>query len=283
MKEKSKKLSKKIIFAIVCAAIIGTIVIACIGMQIAFVIADKIQCYHPDYEKVDISGILEKKELSEDDYALLYRQTGLTKLGVDRALERGETGIKRITRIQDSYFKEYKVINEFFCPYVCQDKIDGYAENVYLEDGDIIVSSSTHLSGWRVGHAGLVTSATGNKVLQASAIGEASDFGTIRDFTDRVNFIVLSPKVDKQTKSEVVDFAAKNLQGKIYDPTAGVFSSKNSADKTQCAHLAWYAYNQFGIDLDCNGGLVVTPKDIANSPLVEVVQVFGFDPVKLWK
>ena len=45
----------------------------------------------------------------------------------------------------------------------------------------------------------------------------------------------------------------------------------------------WYAYNAFGVDLDSNGGLVVTPRNIANSPLVEVVQVFGIDPVKLWK
>lgn len=283
MKEKCKKLSKKIIFAIVCAAIIVSIGIACLGMQIAFIIADGIKCYHPDYEQIDIKGILDKDSLSDEDYDILYKQTGLTKAGVDRALSRGETGKKRILEIQESFFKEYTVINEYFCPYVCQDKINEHVSHVYLEDGDIIVSSSTHLSGWRIGHAGIVTSASNNKVLQASAIGEASSFGSMRDFTNRVTFMILSPKADAETKAAVTEYAEQNLEGKIYDPTAGVLSSKNEVEKTQCAHLVWYAYNQFGIDLDSTGGPVVTPKDIANSPLVEVVQVFGFDPVKLWK
>lgn len=283
MKEKAKKLSKKIIFAIVAAAIIVTIGIACIGMQIAFVVADGIECYHPEYEQVDLNGILGKDELSDEDYGVLYTQTGLTKAGVDRALLRGEAGKKRILDIQKSYFKEYEVINEYFCPYICQDKINEHASYVYLENGDIIVSSSTHFSGWRIGHAGLVTNAANNKVLQASAVGEASAVGSVRDFTNRVTFMILSPKAAAETKAEVVDYAVKNLEGKIYDPTAGVFSSKNKVDKTQCAHLVWHAYNQFGIDLDSTGGPVVTPKDIANSPYVEVVQVFGFDPVKLWK
>lgn len=283
MKEKGKKLSKKIIFATVCAAVIGTILIACTGFQIAFLIADKIECWQPDYEKKDISKILEKSKLSEEDYGLLYAQTGLTKLGIDRALARGSAGISRILEIQNGYFTERTVINEFWAPFVCQDKIDGRMSYVYLEDGDIVVSSSTHISGWRTGHAGLVTSAAGNLILQASAIGETSTYGSMKDFYNRVNFMILSPKVDKETKAKVVEFAEDNLLDKIYDPTAGVFSNKNEYERTQCAHLAWVAYKQFGIDLDSDGGLVVTPKDIVNSPYVEVVQVFGFDPVKLWK
>ena len=51
---------------------------------------------------------------------------------------------------------------------------------------------------------------------------------------------------------------------------------------TQCAHLVWYAYKNFGIDLDCNGGCVVKPQDMANSPYMQVVQIYGFDPEKLW-
>lgn len=45
---------------------------------------------------------------------------------------------------------------------------------------------------------------------------------------------------------------------------------------TQCAHLVWYAYMQFGINLDSDGGLFVTPYDIQNSPYLEVVQVYGY-------
>ena len=44
----------------------------------------------------------------------------------------------------------------------------------------------------------------------------------------------------------------------------------------------WYAYKQFGVDLDANGGCVVKPRDMANSEYMQVVQVFGFDPEKVW-
>ena len=73
MKEKGKKLTKRIIFAIVCAAITGTIALACAGLQIAFVIADKIECAYPDYEKADetaMSEILDKDALTGQDYTL---------------------------------------------------------------------------------------------------------------------------------------------------------------------------------------------------------------------
>ena len=71
-----------------------------------------------------------------------------------------------------------------------------------------------------------------------------------------------------------------------YDLTAGIFGPK-SADKdkkkgTHCSHLIWQAYRYYGYDLDSDGGLIVTPKDIANSPALEVVQVYGVDPRNIW-
>lgn len=283
MKLKEIKLTYKIIIAIVLAAVIDFASIACIGLQISFVKADKIVCWRPDYEEKDISAILEKSELDEHDYTVLYSQTGLTKIGIDRALEKGTTGKLHILEIQKDFFKEHKVINEFFAPFVCQDKIDGRVSYIYLEDGDIVVTSSTHISGWRAGHAGLVTDAQNGRILQASAIGETSSFGSMKDFHDRVNFIILSPRTDEATKSQVVKFAEENLVGKIYDPTVGVFSKKNTSARTQCAHLVWYAYNKFGTDLDATGGPVVTPHDLLISPYVDIVQVFGINPIKLWK
>ena len=37
-----------------------------------------------------------------------------------------------------------------------------------------------------------------------------------------------------------------------------------------------------GFDLDSDGGRIVTAKDIANSSLLEVVQIFGVDPDAIW-
>lgn len=282
---KIKKLTKKAIFAIVAGAIIGTILLTALGFYIAFWVADTIQPWSPDYEMADISPVLEKEALTDEDYELLYKQTGLTKIGIDRALANGSVGKEKILDIQSDYFAKYEVLNDKFAPLVCTDRLDDnrVITSAYLEDGDIVVTSSTHISGFRIGHSGLVTSAKFNRVLQAMAYGTPTFEGKIGDFTTRVDFMILSPKTDAETKSKVVDYALENFKGVAYSGFIGVFTKKDTMEKTQCAHMIWQAYKQFGLDLDCNGGLLITPRDIANSPDVELVQVFGFDPERLWK
>ena len=51
---------------------------------------------------------------------------------------------------------------------------------------------------------------------------------------------------------------------------------------TNCSHLVWQAYYNAGYDIDTDGGPVCTSRDISMSDLLEVVQVYGFDPVSLW-
>lgn len=284
MAKKAKKLSKFIIFLIVCGAIIGSILLTALGFEIAFLVSDaNIECWHPDYEKIDLTEILDKSELSDDDYELLFAQTGLSKTGIDRALSRGYTGKQRIKKIQDDYFTEHTVTNDKFAPMMCTDRIEKHVANIYLEEGDVVVTASTHLSMCRIGHAGLVTDGAREKVLQATEYGSLSSVGDLDYYTSRVNFMILSPKTDKETKAKVVDYALNNLIGIPYDFTVGVLTDKNSIAKTQCAHIVWYAYYQFGIDIDANAGLVVSPWNLANSPEMEVVQTFGFDPEIMWR
>lgn len=282
---KGKKLSKRIIALIVCASILGAILLTALGFWIAFEEADKIECYTPDYDKIDLTEILDKSELSEEDYATLYAQTGLTKIGVDRALAKGSSGKTRIKTIQNNLFEKHAVKNALFAPYVCTDFLDEGKQvaAIYLETGDVLVTSSTHIAGFRIGHAGLVTDGARGDILQAMAYGAPTFTGRASDFTTRVNFMVLSPKTDAETKKKVADYALETFNGTPYEGTIGVFSKKDRLDKTQCAHLVWQSYRQFGLDLDYNGGALITPKDLANSPDVDIVQVFGFDLEKLWK
>jgi hypothetical protein len=44
---------------------------------------------------------------------------------------------------------------------------------------------------------------------------------------------------------------------------------------THCAHLTWYACARFGYDIDDDGGWIVTPRDIFDSELLEIVQIYG--------
>ncbi len=94
---------------------------------------------------------------------------------------------------------------------------------------------------------------------------------------------VKDSSADAEKVNQIVEFAENNLLGVPYEGLAGLLTNKNEIKKTQCAHIVWYAFKQFGIDLDSNGGLLVTPYDICNSEHLELVQVFGFDKDKLWK
>lgn len=280
---KTKKLPKTVKAAAIAALILSILTLILASGQIAYEAADSFECWRPNYAMENISPLLEKEALTDGDYSLLYRQTGLTKIGVDRALAKGAAGKTRVLQIQKDYFAKHTVQHFRFAPYICTCNLGtDNISTVYLETGDILVTSSTQLFGWRMGHAGLVINGAGEQILQAQAVGMASLIGDISDFSNRITFMILSPKADKQTKNDVAEYARKNLVGLSYDILRGVFSTKNSVDTTQCAHIAWYAYKQFGVDIDPDGGLI-TPRGLANSPAMELVQVFGFDPVKLWK
>ena len=265
MAKTRKKLPKRIIALIVCAAFIVFLALVAFGLQIAFWVSDSsIRCIQPDYEKLDLSEQLDKElgDLTEKDFEILYRQTGLTPIGVERAYAKGEQGKKLIRQIQADFFEPHEVTNDQVAPYACTDRIEKTVENIYLKDGDIVVTSSTHISFVRIGHAGMVTNGTYEQVLQANAYGTYSRIGNIGAFTDRVNFIVLRPnpeKISDEVVNKVVDYAKTNLLSIPYEGLAGLVTNKNKIDKTQCAHIVWYAYKQFVIDLDSNGGRMVVP------------------------
>lgn len=87
----------------------------------------------------------------------------------------------------------------------------------------------------------------------------------------------LSPK-----KSAGIQISAENATGPLLNRRSvssgmeqGVVSEV-TIKSTQCAHLVWHAYKQFGIDLDSDGGLLVTPFDIQNSEYLEVIQSYGY-------
>ncbi len=239
--------------------------------------------FFPDYGKVDLSPILEKSELSEDDYELLYRQTGLTKLGIDGYLEGGQTD--GILRTQQFFFQEQEVIVDKFAPFTYTEKTDAHAPIAPLKDGDIIVTSTTRVSWWRYGHAALVVDGKKSLVIESISPGAVSKFNYATTFDDLRDFMILRPKASAELKAQVTEYAKNELLGLPYSLFAGIFTKKfndKPLESTQCAHLVWHAYKKFGIDLDSTGGRVVKPRDMACSPEVELVQAYGFDLDTLW-
>lgn len=279
MKRKSLKKLLIILFSVVFM-LVALLTTLTVGVSVA---DSSWEHVYSDEPKQDISLIIQKASLTDEEYQMLYRQTGLTKIGIDDLRLSGK--IQQILILQNAFLKSQTMRCRNFAPFTYTEEILGYMPLTSLKNGDILVSSSMHVSFLRYGHAALVVDAQKGDVLEIAEMGSLSGFDEAVDFCDRANFMVLRPNLPQELIDQVVENAKTNLTEIAYDATVGVLSPKFATKPkgTQCAHLVWYAYKQFGIDLDSDGGAVVRPKDIANSSYLQVVQVFGFDLEKLWK
>lgn len=232
----------------------------------------------PSAEKRDISLLTLRSadKYSESDYELIRSQTGLGRSAV-----KSLTDPLQLLEYQNRYFSGADFICHMNSPVSFEERICGTpALLAPLEDGDILVTNSSHVLSWRNGHAAIVVDAENGITLEAVVIGSNSRTQDISKWTRYPNFAVLRLKgADKKERAEIARSALENLNDIPYKVTIGLFSAKYSdiglASGTQCAHLVWLAYAANGYDIDSDNGLIVTPEDILGSDLFERVQVFG--------
>lgn len=154
-----------------------------------------------------------------------------------------------------------------------------------LQPGDILLTLSTHSLGWRHGHAALVIDE--DTTLECALLGMDSCYGDTAYWRGLSQYCVLRIKdVTPQQQHQVVEYACKELCGVPYHLTAGFIGPKAPEPDSvyfglQCSYLVWYAWNHFGYDLDGDGGRLVTCTDILQSDLLEVVQVYGMEFIKI--
>ena len=268
----------------------------------------------PDYPMEDISLYLTKEVLTPDEYEFLFRQTGVTRPGID-ALRR-ENRMTELLPVQHRFFQKVVVECErnflLFREVLKEPEVEmerklvssgqwtnSRGENAehlrqrneekeelegnnrfipVLEDGDILITFNSHFLGWRNGHAAMVVDAEKGLTLEAITLGEDSAIMSVKSWAKRPSFTVLRlAGVDKEIRKQIAEYAQTTLKNLPYSLTAGIWKEKEELVGTHCAHLIWYAYQQFGYNLDSDGGVLVTPRDIYDSPLLEVVQVYGMD------
>lgn len=233
--------------------------------------------FTPDYKRQDISPLLEKQELTQEDYDTIFMQTGLSKTAVDDFLS--QKNEQSILLAQNDFFGNYETAYELFAPFTCCHKVKESITVAPIKKGDIIVSLTTHFTGFMLGHATIITDPDYDETAVSIGYMTKSFLGDVPSATNRESFVLLRCK-DPEKALAAADYARENMVNLQYSVSVGLTTKKfpEKPTVTQCGHLVWYAYKKQGIDIDSNGGPFVYPKDILASEHLEVIQVFGMDP-----
>ena len=155
-------------------------------------------------------------------------------------------------------------------------------EIVGIEEGDILVSFCAHTYGWRNGHTAIVVDAKAGKTLEAVLMGQDSCIQNVQKWRKYPSFIILRLKdASREERREIANYAVEHMEGVPYgfltDVLEHFWRGDAKGGDTDCSHLIWKSFYEFGYDLNSDGGVIVTPRDIAESPLLEVIQVYGID------
>lgn len=266
-----KRLVKAIILSIL---VVFVLAISVIYLPQRF-IAHIDEAFVPDYPRVELTP--------DSDYETLFLQTGLGRSSVDKLKAEGD--FEAVTETQKRFFDTPEIECAPMFDWLIREDRLGDAESpdfADLQSGDILITLSTHSFGWRHGHAGLLIDEY--TVLECQQMGMDVSLEGIYYWTNYSNWAVLRPKnVTPEQQEAVCEFALNKLKGKPYNILSGIFGPKapdinNKNTGFYCTNLIWYAWNNFGIDLDSDGGKIVTAYDLLHSDKLEVVQLYGIDP-----
>ncbi len=241
-----------------------------------------------DYVSVkpaELFSYAQKENLSDSDYAYLLQQTGLGKPALD-ALRQSENCLFELYFFQEQMTKISAFQRQFmFFPTTTVEVLNndrGGIDEVVLPEllpGDVFITRSTKTLPYRHGHAALVLDSNGT-LAESMMIGYDSTLSDTESWLSYATLMILRPK-NRDAGQQAVTFAKENLLGVPYHLLAGK-SGEGDTKGTQCAHLVWRAYQAAGLDIDSDGGFLVTPCDIAGSDEFELVFCYGFGEDMAW-
>ena len=108
------KIEKKFKPIYILPIVLGIFIFVFLSMTIAVISGNVFYQYHlATVPRVDLLPILTKEEKEENDYKVIYEQTGLTKEGYLRI----EDDIDLILDIQNDYYSSYNIIKKNTAPF----------------------------------------------------------------------------------------------------------------------------------------------------------------------
>ena len=240
----------------------------------------------PQYEKAPLAEIVEKDELTEEDYELLWTQTGLKQSAVDdlwRKTDRRELLYREQNRLFHPPDYECRGLTGF----VKVEVIHGRANFFRLYDlqpGDVLLTPNTHTFGYRHGHSALYIGS--GELLEATEIGEpvsVTEAAYWGSYPAGLHLRLTEEAAAETGMSReelglfIAEYAQTNLLDDEYRLMAGLLNDGIEENETQCAHLIWAAFQSAGIDVSSRD-FPVTPHSLLESGKFELIRCWGFDP-----
>lgn len=243
----------------------------------ALYFTQKTAAFTPNYPQANIGMLLKKQSLSEEDFRTLFLQCGLSRAGIQRLPSPADAA---------AYQRQFFAKSSFFCSAFGGIGYTEFLQNssrliVPLKNGDILVTPCAHILSFRIGHAAIVADAERGITVEALSLGSPSDYSSVHKWTGYPSFAVLHCK-EENTAQNAAQYACENLVGLKYRLLPKRYAHNESPLKTQCSHLVWQAYAAAGTDIAPKSGLVITPRDLIRSPVLEVVQICGINPETMW-
>ena len=239
--------------------------------------------YQVNYPKEDISEVLSKDFLTEEDYNLLFKQTGLSPYVSAKLIENGNKDF--LLKMNELYLNTPEIKKDFVAfPVTASERnLHQITPLADLKKGDILVTFNTHTLDWRHGHCGMVLDEEKGILLEHMSIGNLSCLTYANNWGEYPGFVVLRYP-EESVSEKAAEYAKEHLVGIDYNILAGVLKKDKSDEKvpesSHCSHIVWQAYKAAGVDIDPNGGIFVTPLNIAMSDKLQVVQLYGLNPEK---
>lgn len=239
--------------------------------------------YQVDYPKEDISEILSKDSLTEEDYTLIFKQTGLSPYVSAKLIENGSKDL--LLKMNELYMKIPEIKKDFVAfPVTASERnLNQVTPLADLKKGDILVTFNTHTLDWRHGHCGIVLDEEKGILLEHMSIGNLSCLTYAKNWGKYPGFVVMRYP-EESVSEKAAEYAKEHLLGIDYNILAGVLKKDKSDEEvpesSHCSHIVWQAYKAAGVDIDPNGGIFVTPLNIAMSDKLQVVQLYGLNPEK---
>lgn len=150
-----------------------------------------------------------------------------------------------------------------------------------IQNGDILVSKSSHTLLYRHGHAGIVVDAKNGLVLEAIGYGTPSLLQPLDKWNYFPTVKVLRLK-DAAFDPELGDQIAEKALAAFQDIRYDILARREDLSSTHCSDIVWKVFHEFGYDLDGTGGIFVSPQDLSKSDALDVVQSFGFSKDRPW-